>query len=111
MEKVAYGWGRLGCGIDHLIGVLGAGVGGGIGLLVGWEEGKIIERDVDLPLCCNVCCALLCLEEIAAMGVATATESAEITTSLTMSAAMLAFSVPEASLGDASTALRGAALV
>ena len=56
MEKVAYGWGRLGCGIDHLIGVLGAGVGGGIGLLVGLEEGEIIERDVDLPLS-FVCCA------------------------------------------------------
>ena len=63
---------------------------------------------MDLPLSCIVCCALLCLEETAATGVATATESAEIVTSSTVSAAMPAFSVPGASLGDASTSFTGA---
>ena len=76
--------------------------------MVGLQEGEIIERDVDLPLSCIVCCALLFLEETAATGVATAAESAEIATSLTVSTATSAFSVSEASLGDASTALTGA---
>ena len=84
------------------MGERGAGVGGGIGLLVGLEEGEIIERDFGLPLSCIVCFALLCLEETATMGVATAAESAEIAISLTVSAAMSAFSVPETILGDAS---------
>ena len=61
---------------------------------------------MDLPLSCIVCCALVCLEATAATGVATATESAEMATSLTVSAATSAFN--EASLGDASTALTGA---
>ena len=90
------------------MGERGAGVGGGIGLLVGLEEGEIIERDFGLPLSCIVCFALLCLEETAATGVATATESAEIVTSSTVSAAMPAFSVPGASLGDVSTSFTGA---
>ena len=70
------------------IGERGAGVGGegGVGLLVGLEEGEIIERDVDLPLSCIVWFALLRLEETAATGVATAAESAEIVISLTVSA-------------------------
>ena len=84
------------------MGERGAGVGGGIGLLVGLEEGEVIERDLDLPLSCIVCFALLCLEETATTGVATAAESAEIAISLTVSAAMSAFSVPETILGDAS---------
>ena len=41
------------------IGERGAGVGGGISLLVGLEEGEMIERDMDLPLSCIVCFALL----------------------------------------------------
>ena len=87
------------------MGERGASVGGGIGLLVGLEEGEIIERDFGLPLSCIVCFALLCLEETATTGVATAAESAEIAISLTVSAAMSAFSVPETILGDASTDL------
>ena len=79
----------------------GGGLGGGIGLLVGLEEGEVIERDLDLPLSCIVCFVLLCLEETAA----SAAESAEIAISLTVSAAMSAFSVPETILGDASTDL------
>ena len=88
------------------MGERGAGVGGGIGLLVGLEEGEIIERDFGLPLSCIVCFALLCLEETAA----TAAESAEIAISLTVSAATSAFCVPETEtiLRDASTALTGA---
>ena len=84
------------------MGERGAGVGGGIGLLVGLEEGEIIERDLGLPLSCIVCFALLCLEETATTGVATAAESAEIAISLTVSAALSAFGVPETILGDAS---------
>ena len=89
----------------------GVGVVGGIGLLVagawlvGLEEGEVIERDLDLPLSCIVCFVLLCLEETAATGVATAAESAEIAISLTVSAALSAFGVPETILGDASTDL------
>ena len=90
------------------MGERGAGVGGGIGLLVGLEEGEIIERDLGLPLSCIVCFALLCLEETATTGVATAAESAEIAISLTVSAAASVLRVPEVSLGDASTALTGA---
>ena len=97
-------------GIGHLVeyGGEGAGVGGGIGLLVGLEEGEIIERDLDLPLSCIVCFALLCLEETAATGVATAAGSAEMAISLTVSVAASVFSLPEASFGDVSTALMGA---
>ena len=99
--------------MGHLVGVWGIGgrVGGGIGLLVagawlvGLEEGEVIERDLDLPLSCIVCFVLLCLEETAATGAATAAGSAEIAISLTVSAA---FCVPETILGDASTALTGA---
>jgi len=88
------------------MGERGVGVGGGIGLLVGLEEGEVIERDLDLPLSCIVCFVLLCLEETAA----TAAESAEIAISLTVSAATSAFCVPETEtiLRDASTALTGA---
>ena len=89
------------------MGERGAGVGGGIGLLVGLEEGEIM-RDFGLPLSCIVCFALLCLEETATTGVATAAESAEIAISLTVSAAASVLRVPEVSLGDASTALTGA---
>ena len=81
----------------------GAGVGGGMGLLVKLLEGKIIVRDVALPLSCIVCFVLLCLEETVATGTATAAESADIATSLPVSAATSAFSVPEARFGDAST--------
>ena len=84
------------------MGERGVGVGGGIGLVVGLEEGEVIESDLDLPLSCIVCFVLLCLEETAAMGVATAAESAEIAISLTVSAALSAFGVPETILGDAS---------
>ena len=73
--------------------------------MVGLEGGEIIKRDVDLPLSCILCFALLCLKETAETGVATAAESAETVISLTVSAATMAFSVPE---GDASTALMGA---
>ena len=76
------------------MGERGVGVGGGIGLVVGLEEGEVIESDLDLPLSCIVCFVLLCLEETAATGVATAAESAEIAISLTVLAAMSAFSVP-----------------
>jgi len=44
------------------MGERGVGVGGGIGLLVGLEEGEVIDRDLDLPLSCIVCFVLLCLE-------------------------------------------------
>ena len=70
----------------------------GIGLLVELVKGEIIERNADLPLSCIVCCALLCLAKTALMRIVTATESGEIVTSLTVSAARSAFSVPEASL-------------
>jgi len=83
------------------MGERGVGVGGGIGLVVGLEEGEVIESDLDLPLSCIVCFVLLCLEETAAT-VATAAESAEIAISLTVSAALSAFGVPETILGDAS---------
>ena len=55
-------------------------------MVVGLEEGEVIESDLDLPLSCIVCFVLLCLEETAATGVATAAESAEISISLTVSA-------------------------
>ena len=77
-------------------------------MLVGLEEGEIIERDVYLPFSCIVCFALLCLGETAATEVATTAESAETVISLTVLVETLAFSVPEADLGDASTALMGA---
>ena len=101
---MAYGWGRLEYGIDHLIGIWGRGRN--CFFLVELVEGEKIVRDVALPLSCIICCALLYLEEIAAMGIATPTESAEMATSFPVSA----LSVPEASLGDASTALTGAVL-
>ena len=83
------------------MGERGVGVGGGIGLVVGLEEGEVIESDLDLPLSCIVCFVLLCLEETAAT-VATAAESAEIAISLTVSAALSTHGVPETILGDAS---------
>ena len=48
---------------------------------------------------------LLCLKEMAATGIATASESMEITTSLSVSAVTLAFCLNETDLGGASTTL------
>ena len=61
-----------------------------------------------LSFCCIVVCGLLGLEEMAATGIATASESAEVATSLSVSAAASAFCVPELELGGASTTLVGA---
>ena len=50
-------------------------------------------------------CGLLGLEEMAATGIVTASESREVVTSLLVSAAASAFCVPELELGGASTTL------
>ena len=57
---------------------------------------EIVGRNDVLPLSCIVCRGLLYLEETAAMGTSTASESVEIATSLAVSAATSAFSVAEA---------------
>ena len=58
-----------------------------------------------LSFCCIVVCGLLGLEEMAATGIATASESVEVGTSLL---AASAFCVPELELGGASNTLVGA---
>ena len=63
--------------------------------------------------CCPVSllhlsCGLLGLEEMAATGIVTASESREVVTSLLVSAAASAFCVPELELGGASNTLVGA---
>ena len=57
---------------------------------------EIVGRNDVLPLSCIVCRGLLCLEETAAMGTSTASESAEFATSLAVSAATSAFCVAKA---------------
>ena len=68
------------------VGERGDWVGGGSGLSV--ELLDIFWRDAVLSLCCIVVCGLLGLEEMAATGIATASESAEVATSLSVSAAV-----------------------
>ena len=63
-----------------------------------------------LSFCCIVVCGLLGLEEMAATGIAAASESTEVATSLSVSVATSAFCVPEIKFGGVSTTLMGAVM-